>query len=162
MDPAPVDPAPVVGEEVVADLCSRERGRILGAVWAVVRTRDPAILGPVAAALPQIEAATADVDLGGALVSNDSHLARAVQRGRLFAQGTCLCTAYPGHLMSDVPREVARGHVRVVGTVRNERQYDDDAICECTDCGRRYQVEHGESHHPWWQWTALDEKRRRR
>lgn len=144
---------------VVADLLSGERERILSAVWAIMRTRDPAVLAPVAAALPTIRRATAELDLGGAFVRNASHLEAALARAELSRTGTCLCTTYPDHLFHDPAQEESRGHVRIVGEVPNDRQWEPDRVCECTDCGRRWQVEHGEYHYPWWTWTLVEELR---
>jgi hypothetical protein len=146
---------------LVADLLSGDRERILTAVWTILRTRDPEVLTPLVKARPAIERATAGLDLGGAFIANASHLARALERVELVRRGVCLCTAYPSSQVDDPEREEARGFVRVVETVPNERQWVPDRICVCTECGRRYQVEQGEYHYPWWRWSPLDKRRRR-
>lgn len=140
---------------LVDEFLSGDKKRVISALWEVMATRDPKILAPLAAALPTLRKATEELDLGGALVSNASNLDRAFARIQLFADGVCLCTAYPPHLLFNPVKEEHRGHIRVVGTVPNERQWEPDRICECTDCGRRYQVEQGEYHYTWWQWTPL-------
>lgn len=140
---------------LVDDFLSGEKDRILAAVWEVMRTRDPALLTPLVTALPAIARATAGADLGGMLVSNASNLERALQRIELFSTGACLCTAYRLQQFHDPAKEEQAGHIRIVGTVPNERQWEPDRICECTDCGRRYQVEQGEYHYTWWKWTEL-------
>ena len=140
---------------LVEDFLSGDGKRVLSAVWTVFRTRDPAVLAPVSRALPAIEKATADADLGGVFVSNNANLDHALDRIRLFAQGRCLCAAYRSHQFYDVEKEEARRHVRVVGTVPNDRQWVPDRVCECLGCGKRFQVEQGEYHYPWWKWTEL-------
>ncbi|GAA4682398.1 hypothetical protein [Nocardioides nanhaiensis] len=140
---------------LVQDLLSGEPSRVLSATWTVIGTRDPELLAPLVTALPAIRSATAGLDLGGALIQNATHVRHALTRLQLVADGECLCTAYPDHLLHDVAREQQRGHVRVEGTVPNERQWEPDRICVCTACGRRYQVEQGEYHYPWWQWRPL-------
>lgn len=140
---------------LVGDFLSGDKDRILSALWEVMRTRDPALLTPLVTALPAIERATAETDLGGLLVSNASNLERAFQRIELFGTGACLCTAYRLQQFHDPVKEEHAGHIRIVGTVPNDRQWEPDRICECTDCGRRYQVEQGEYHYTWWNWTAL-------
>ncbi len=140
---------------LVDEFVSGDPRRVIAALWEVMATRDPDVLTPLATALPELERATAGLDLGGALVSNEANLERAFARIALFASGTCLCTAYPSHLFFDPEKEAHREHVRIVGTVPNERQWEPDRICECIDCGRLYQVEQGESHYTWWQWTQL-------
>lgn len=140
---------------LVQDLLSGEPSRVLGATWTVIGTRDPELLAPLVTALPAIRTATAGLDLGGALIRNATHVRYALARLQLVADGECLCTAYPDHLLHDVAKEEARGHVRVESTVPNERQWEPDRICVCTACGRRYQVEQGEYHYPWWQWRPI-------
>ncbi|SDF41516.1 hypothetical protein SAMN05216553_101525 [Lentzea fradiae] len=137
---------------LIAAFLSGDARRVLGAVWTVFRTRDPEVLTPLVKALPAIEKAT-DLDLGGALASNNDNLDHVLGRIRLFREGTCLCTAYLSHLFYD-PEKEGR-HVLVVGTVPNDRQWVPDRLCECRDCGRRFQVEQGEHHYTWWKWTAL-------
>lgn len=149
-----------MSDPVVADLLSGDRRRVLDAVWTVMATRDPQVLAPVVPELAAIRQATSDLDLGGALVTGSANLACALARVELFAAGACLCAAYPDHLGYDPAREEARGHVRVVGEVANERQWEPDRVCECTGCGRRWQVEHGESHYAWWQWRPLTPRAR--
>lgn len=143
------------GDALVADLCSGERDRVLHAVWAIVATRDPAVLQPIVDALPRIRTATDDLDLGGAFVSNRLNLERSLAYVERFAAGECFCTAYDHGGFFQPEREAARGHVRIVEVrttpLRGRETWPRD-VCECTACGRRFDVEHGESHYPWWQW----------
>lgn len=147
---------------LVQDLVSGDERRVLSAVWAIRSTRDPGVLAPLVTALPLIEQATEDLELGGALLSNSSNLEAALDRIRLFGTGACLCTAYPADQSSDPTTEEERDHVRVVETIPNDGQWVPDRICECTTCRRRYRVEEGLYHYPWWKWTPLDEQGHRR
>ncbi|MCX2946821.1 hypothetical protein [Lentzea sp. NEAU-D7] len=140
---------------LVADFLSGDENRVLSAVWAVFETRDPEVLAPLARALPAVEKATADVELGGALVPNRSNLDHALARIRLHDRGVCLCAAYLSHQFYDPAKEEHRRHVRVVATVANDRQWVPDRVCECRDCGKRFQVEQGEYHYTWWKWTEI-------
>ncbi|WP_420112155.1 hypothetical protein [Pseudactinotalea sp.] len=141
---------------------SGENRRVLHAVWAVIASRDPELLAPLVTALPAIEKATADLDLGGALLSNRNNLDHALDRIRLFADKRCLCQAYPDHVRYEPAKEEARGHVRIleeIPTFFNGRPDRPERICECTDCGRRFSVEEGEYHYTWWKWTMQDSGR---
>jgi hypothetical protein len=140
---------------LVADFLSGDKDRILPALWAVFKTRDPEVLAPLARALPAIEKATADAELGGMLASNDSHLEHALARIELFGKGVCLCAAYLSHQFYDPGKEEHRGHVRIVETIPDARQWVPDRVCECRDCGKRFQVEQGEYHYTWWKWTEV-------
>lgn len=142
---------------LVTDFLSGDPSRIMHAVWEVFATRRPEILSPVASALPAIATATADVELGGALASNHDHLQHVLHRVELFQQGGCLCAAYPSHPFYDVAKEERRRHVWIRESLATEQQRAPDLICECRNCGRRYRVEQGEYHYPWWKWTALSE-----
>lgn len=144
-----------LGHALVQEFLSGDERRVISALWKVVATRDAAVLAPVAKALPAIERATADLELGGALLSNANNLDHALDRVRAFKAGTCLCTTYPDHPRYDPEKEEERGHARVVETLPNDRQWRPDRICVCTDCGRTYRVEEGEYHYTWWKWTQI-------
>ncbi|MEV0644035.1 hypothetical protein AB0I28_02105 [Phytomonospora sp. NPDC050363] len=143
-------PAPTL----LDDFLSKDRRRVLHAVWEVFKTRDPKVLEPLAAALPVIDRATDDVDLGGALMSNGENLTHALDRIRLFGKGRCLCAAYTDHVFYEPRKEVAYGHVRIVEVVEGFYYGRPKRICECADCGQRYEIEEGEYHYPWWKWTV--------
>ncbi len=147
---------------LVADFLSGDKDRVLAGVWAVFATRDPEILAPLARALPAVEKATADADLGGVLASNQSNLEHVLDRIELFGKGVCLCAAYLSHQFYDPQKEERRRHIRIVETVPNDRQWVPDRICECRDCGKRFQVEQGEYHYTWWKWTEVDARHPRR
>ncbi|GAA3034275.1 hypothetical protein [Actinokineospora globicatena] len=149
----PGDEEKALHSPVVADLLSGDKDRVLSGVWAVIKTRDPEILTPLARALPAIRKATANADLGGALASNGSHLDHALHRIELFTNGTCLCAAYLSHQFYDPAKEEVQDHIRIVATVPNDGQWIPDRICECHDCGHQFQVEQGEYHYTWWKWT---------
>lgn len=143
---------------LVADFLSRDPSRVLHAVWEVFGTRDPQVLRPLVASRIVIDRATEDLDLGGALMSNHTNLAHALDRIRLFEERRCLCAAYPGHSFYQPDKEEAAGHVRieeVVPVLVNGRPDRPRRICACTGCGQRFDVEEGEYHYPWWKWTAL-------
>jgi hypothetical protein len=146
---------------LVADFLSGDKDRILPALWTVFRTRDPEVLAPLARALPAVRKATADADLGGMLVSNQSNLDHVLDRIELFGKGACLCAAYLSHQFYDPAKEEHRRHVRIVETVPNDGQWVPDRICECRDCGTRFQVEQGEYHYTWWKWTEVARRPRR-
>jgi hypothetical protein len=141
---------------LLPEFLSGEAGRVLDALWAVVGTRDPEVLAPLVTARPAITKATKDLKLGGILVSNSSNLEHALDRIDLFSKGVCLCVAYVGLSYYNPAQEEQRQHVRIVGTVANDRQWAPDRICECRDCGKRYQVEEGQGHVTWWKWTKVD------
>ncbi len=130
---------------VVADFLSEDPERIEKVRRAVDTTREPVIFEPLAAALPALET------LGYPKVEDISF-----DRIRIFAAGTCLCADYLNRLTYDPERESARGHVRIVEVRQEQPTHRPQRICACTDCGRRFDVEEGEYHATWWQWTEPD------
>jgi hypothetical protein len=143
---------------LVDDLLSRDNSRVLHAVWEVIGTRDADVLAPLATALPAIERATDDLDLGGALLSNQDNLDHALDRIRLFEKRRCLCAAYPDHVRYEPAKEEASGHVRIVAEAPvyyNGMPGRPKRLCECTACGQRFEVEEGEYHYTWWKWVAV-------
>ena len=148
------------GPALVDDLLSRDRSRILSAVWALIRTRDDAALRAVRARLPELEDAVDEVELGGMLASNGRHVTHAFDRVRLHASGRCLCGAYAEHDMYDPAREQTLGHVAIVDeipVVVRGVHWRPRRICACADCGRRFDVEENEHHYPWWRWRDAEE-----
>lgn len=144
-------------QPLVADFLSQDGRRVLHAAWEVFRTREPAVLQPLVTALPAIERATADLDLGGMLASNGKHLDHALGRIRIFGERRCLCAAYPEHVFYEPAKEEAYGHIRIVEVIPTSfhgRPGRPERICECLTCGQRFDVEEGEYHYPWWQWRA--------
>ena len=138
------------------DFLSADSSRVLHAVWAVFKTRDPKVFEPLVSALPAIDRATDDLELGGALISNDRNLGHALERIEIFGEGRCLCAAYLGHVRYEPAKEEGYGHVRIVEEVPvffNGRPDRPKRVCECTGCGRRFEVEEGEYHYTWWKWT---------
>jgi hypothetical protein len=141
--------------QLSADFLSREPARVHRATWTVINTRDPAVLGPPAADLVAIERATRNLDLGGELHANARALAHALDRLRHYRDGSCLCADYTTLEFYDPAEEQARAHVLILDTVPNDHQWEPDRICQCTGCGKRFQVEQGESHYSWWRWQEL-------
>ncbi|MDT0202459.1 hypothetical protein [Nocardioides sp. AE5] len=141
-----------------ADFLSKDSSRVLHAVWEVFKTRDPQVLEPLVRSLPAIERATEELDLGGALISNGSNLDHAFHRIRLFGEKKCLCAAYAHHVRYEPAKEEALGHVRITAETPvffNGRPDRPKRMCECTDCGRRFEVEEGEYHYTWWKWNGV-------
>jgi hypothetical protein len=141
-----------VSGSILADITSRDTGRVYAAMWALVRLRDEAELDALAAALPEIEQATAGLDLGGMVYSNNDTLAFALRRLRYHRDRLgCLCALYPDLLLYDPEREAAAGNVRIIETGPETWR------CECTHCGAAFAVQYGEAHASWWKWTPVRE-----
>lgn len=154
------------GDSLVADFLSGDGQRMLHAVWEIFKTRDPRLLDPPAAALPRIRAAADEVNLGGMLVSNNANLNHVLCRLEIYRRGQCLCAAYDSldrydsSSFYDVEKEESRGHVKIVGEIPVDG-WIPIRICECTGCGRRFEVEQGESHYTWWHWAEAEERNER-
>ena len=136
---------------MLADLTSRDPARVHSAMWAVIKLRDPEQLDALAAALPEIERATAGLELGGIVYSNDRSLAFALRKLRYHRDREgCLCALYPELLQFDPEQEAEAGNVRIVETGR------ETWLCECRVCAARFRVQYGEAHASWWEWTRLE------
>jgi hypothetical protein len=135
---------------ILAGITSRDTGKVYAAMWALVRLRDEAALDALAAMLPEIEHATAGLDLGGMFYSNNETLAFALRRLRYHRDRTgCLCALYPEFLLYDPEKEAEAGNVSAVETGRESWR------CECTRCEAIFTVQHGEAHASWWKWTPV-------
>ena len=129
---------------ILADLTSGDTRRIHAATWAVIKLRDPVELDRLAAAVPEIERATANMDLGGIIYSNRRSLEFALRKLAYHRDRVgCLCRLYPEILGYDPEKEAEAGNVRIRDTGR----------CECVVCGTVFEVEYGEAHASWWEWS---------
>lgn len=141
---------------ILADITSRDPQRVVGAMWALVGLRDAADLDALVAALPEIERATAGLELGGMFYSNNETLAFALRKLRYHRdRAGCLCGLYPGHLLFDPKKEAEDGNVRIVETRYVDDKLLDSYRCECALCGAAFRVQYGEQHWSWWEWTPI-------
>ena len=139
---------------MLADLTSREPDRVHSAMWAVIALRDEAQLDALAAALPEIEQATAGLELGGIVYSNNRTLAFALRKLRYHRDREgCLCALYPELILFDPEKEAEAGHVRILQTTYIDGKWLDAYRCECTACGALFRVKYGEAHASWWEWS---------
>ncbi len=144
-------------EEIIADLCSRDSHRVWAASWRVLRSRDDTLFAALAASLDPIRAATEDLPLGGSLHSNAITLNAMFARVDHRRRGTCWCRSYSDLLLFDPAREQTAGYVRIDGASAPGWSMTYDVTC--TVCGRRYAVEQGEYHYPWWKWVPFGDDR---
>lgn len=133
-----------------ADLLSRDTHRIWSAACAINDSRDRQDLATLARSLPEIERATGDLDLGGALFSNNERLAQALATLRAARDGLCRCSLYPHFLTHDPSREKEAGDVTIVSS--DPPDWNMTYRCRCNHCGAAYEVEQGEYHLTWWKW----------
>ncbi|MDN3443902.1 hypothetical protein [Microbacterium sp. APC 3901] len=141
------------------DFLSGDRSRVMPAVWETIHSRDPETLDPLLEALPRLRLAAAQLDLGGAIYSNDGHFAHALSKLEHYRDGKCWCAAYPGQLTHDPRKEETRGHVLILST--SEPGWSMTYLCECTVCGQQFDIEQGDHHFTWWNWVPRGLKRRR-
>lgn len=141
------------------DFLSGDRSRVMPAVWETIHSRDPETLDPLLEALPRLRRAAAQLDLGGAIYSNNGHFAHALSKLEQYRDGKCWCAAYPGQLTHDPRKEETRGHILILAT--SEPGWSMTYLCECTVCGQQFDIEQGDHHFTWWNWVPRGLKRRR-
>jgi len=64
----------------------------------------------------------------------------------------CVCNLYLGHGV-DPNKEVAKGNVKILETVRMDGKWVDFYTVGCEKCSDKYKVIERESHHMWWEWA---------
>lgn len=144
-----------MSEETLRDLTSRDSHRIWKGAWAIIETREPRVLDPLAAALPDIERTTVGVELGGALRPNQEVLEHAIRKLRVHGdQVDCLCSLYPDFLSYNPRHEEERGHVRIHEHQADPGGWAGTHACQCAYCDRSFRVRYGEMHMTWWKWTT--------
>ncbi|KLJ02558.1 hypothetical protein [Luteimonas sp. FCS-9] len=143
--------------DLLDDLTSGDAHRIWSAAGRIRHLRDMAALTHLADHIATIRARTRDIDLGGALRPNASHLRFALRKLAFVRDGAgCLCTLYPADDFYDPAREAEAGWVRILETAPRPGGWGERLICACTSCGMRYQVEDEEYHYRWWRWQPIE------
>lgn len=144
-------PDPTPAALLLQELLSRDTHRVWAATHAVIRLplHERQFLVPQLAA---IRRATQDLDLGGGLYPNGDHLRQAIRTVEAARDGHCSCTLYPGYPFSDPNREQAAGAVEILAS--SAPDWFMTYTCRCRACGSLYDVEQGESHYTWWNWTV--------
>jgi len=137
--------------DALAGVLSGDPHRIWQASWDIIGTRDKNVLEHLRLALPAIERATANIELGGMISPNRDALVHALDKVRNYRAWKCWCDDYRRLLAFDPTREEERGHVRVLG--QSLSGWPVTYECECTVCGKEFRVDEGEHHARWWQWT---------
>lgn len=137
----------------LADLLSRDTHRIWGAACAINDSRDQRDLATLAVHLPEIERATAGLDLGGALFPNNERLRQALATLRAARDGLCRCSLYGQFLTHDPRKEEGAGDVTIVSS--DPPDWNMTYRCRCNHCGAEYEVEQGEYHLTWWKWRGV-------
>ncbi len=136
------------------DFLSGDPRRVWAACGAVKRSWDRAALRALAVRAGDIRAATAGVDLGGALRATRTHLDFALRKLAFSLGEACLCGLYPGYDLFDPAREATEGRVEVL----SERFADGTGWydCRCRACGQGFAVrEETGYHYPWYVWEAV-------
>lgn len=141
------------------DFLSRETDRVLHATWEVLGSRDPDVVDPLVPHVARIRLATEKLDLGGLIRPNSANVDFAITKLEHRGQGLCWCEDYAGPLHWDPEREQREGHVRILST--SEPGWSMTYECECTVCGRIFDVEQGDHHFTWWRWRPRGVKRDR-
>ncbi|CUI09136.1 hypothetical protein BN2497_13049 [Janthinobacterium sp. CG23_2] len=142
--------------KLLDDMLSRDPMRVWSASGALIHLWDRTVLDMFAARLGDMQRATKDVALGGAVFPNAVHLNFAFRR-LAFHRDTrqCLCALYPAYLMYNPQREQKAGNVSIHTVSPAEGGWGEDIGCTCCRCGTRFKVEERESHYTWWGWQAL-------
>ena len=141
---------------LLEDITSCDPMRIWSSACAIIKLRDTPELDRLATHLGEIESATRNVGLGGALFPNSVHLRFALRKLAYHRDHPgCLCRLYPEYLLYNPQQEAATGNVRIDDVTYLDGNWVDAYTCTCLVCGARYRVEERESHYTWWGWKEL-------
>jgi hypothetical protein len=142
---------------LLADITSKDSTKVWSSSCAIIKLRDSAELGVLAANLAGIKLSTANLALGGALFPNAEHLKFAIRKLEYFSeQPGCLCRLYPDYLMYNPVKEAEAGNVHIDDISYVDNKWVDAYSCSCSTCGTRFRVEEREYHYTWWGWTTVD------
>ncbi len=142
---------------LLEDITSCDPMRIWSSACAIIKLRDTPELDRLATHLGEIESATRNVALGGALFPNRVHLRLALRKLAYHRdQHRLPLPAVPGvPAVQPRSRRLQTGNVRIDGVTYLDGDWVDAYTCTCLVCGARYRVEERESHYTWWGWKEL-------
>ena len=143
---------------LLEDITSRDPHRIWSSSWGIVKLRDAFELDVLAAHLNEIKRETRNIELGGALASNNAVLEFALTKLEYVQNKSgCLCALYLRFDRFNPKEEQTAGNIRIVSVTGGET-WSPTYICQCALCGRTFSVDEAEYHFTWWKWTDAPRK----
>ncbi|MCW4454175.1 hypothetical protein OK348_05150 [Flavobacterium sp. MXW15] len=143
-------------EALLQALTSRDARRIQAAASQVARLHAAGALDALAPHAETIGKACAGIELDGALIGNQVHLAFALRRLRYWRDRTgCLCALYPGYVFFDPRCLIEQGQVRLLERGEAEDGWGERHRVACSACGQAWDATDREYHYPWWEWRPL-------
>jgi len=128
-------------EAHLADFLSGNPHRILDACGVVIAMTTKDDLRYLANNRSEIEKATAPVDLGGGIISGETHLKQALRKLRVIAENRdCLCSIYDKWPFSNPEQEAAKAAVKILKKQVFKHKYYTIYTCECSACGQLFEV----------------------
>lgn len=138
---------------ILDDLISRDVTRIWKACGEIRHLRNMGELSSLIENIELIRERTKNVDLGGRVRPNSTHLDLALRKLEFIRDGEgCFCKLYMLDDMFGPEGEQTAGNISIEAATRTPDGYIDHYRCKCSVCGAKYRVTEREYHYTWWKW----------
>jgi hypothetical protein len=145
-------------DEILENFKSKDRSRILDAVWWVLGSADRELLSQLIPYIPELRKEIKKLDLGGMIYSNNKNFEMAMTYLQDFCSGKCRCNLYGVTHQFSPKMEANKNHVTILSSTLMKELYEEHFDVECSLCKKHFKVRevHG-WHVPWYEWKIVDE-----
>lgn len=141
-------------EEIIEEITSRDTHKVWRSSCHIITiSQNHEEIRPLIEYLSEIKKKTKGLNMGGAFAPNQRFVDFAIKVLEFHKDSCeCPCSLYLGHGV-DPNKEVAKGNVKMIETVRIDGKWVDFYTVSCEKCGEEYRVIEREGHYMWWEWA---------
>lgn len=144
-------------DEIIKKMTSRDTDQVWSAANEIISLgQDRDRILPLIPFLPSIIEKTKGLEMGGLYAPNSRFIDQAIRTLEFHRDSKeCSCRLYEMNGLSP-EREVSRGNIKILETVKTAEGYVDFYKVECNLCQRHFKVIERESHYMWWGWSVWE------
>lgn len=149
-------------EEIISKITSKDTTKVWEASCKIISLGlDKSKIEPLIPHLSSIIEKTKNLEMGGALASNQRFIDYAIKTIEFHRDNSnsCACSLYlaPESIAPDPNNEVNKNYITILDTITIENKWVDFYKVECKSCGQLYKVIEREYHFMWWGWKKWND-----
>ena len=149
-------------EEIISKITSKDTTKVWEASCKIISLgQDKSEIEPLIPHLSSIIEKTKNLEMGGALASNQRFIDYAIKTIEFHRDNSnsCTCSLYlaPDSVAPDPNNEVNKNYITILDTITIENKWVDFYKVECKRCGQLYKVIEREYHFMWWGWKKWND-----
>lgn len=141
-------------KEIIEAITSRDTTKVWCASCAIISlSQDEVRIRQLILYLPEIKKKTEGLAMGGMFASNQRLIDFAIKTIEFYRDSlACSCILYTGLETFDPIKELEKGNILIMDTVRIESRWIDFYVVACQKCKQTYKVIERDYHYTWWGW----------